>query len=280
MKLCAIQMNIRWCDVTTNLRHAGQLIRAHKGEGIDIFVLPEMFSTGFVTAPQSIGDQTRHIEQWMRQLAQEMDALIVGSCIAASHFHNDRPQEPYFNQLQLVSADSRYTYNKMHLFGMGGEDEHFQPGDTLVSYRFRGVRFFPSVCYDLRFPTMLRNVNGAGFCRALIDVSTDAPDLYDCLINVANWPAKRQFAWDTLLRARAIENQAYVIGCNRVGEDPNCTYQGGTAIISPYGDTLASVPADTEGAAIADMDMEFLLRFRRKFPVLKDADRRWSDELS
>ena len=274
MKVCAIQMDIKWCDVTANLRHAGQLIRAHKGEDIDVFVLPEMFSTGFVTDPYTIGDQASHIEQWMSCLAREMNALIVGSCIAASSFKDNCATEPFYNQLLMVSADSRCHYNKMHLFTMGGEDEHFLPGDTLVSYLWRGVRFFPSVCYDLRFPTLLRNVNDAGFCRAIYNSSSDAPDLYDCLINVANWPAKRQFALDTLLRARAIENQAYVIGCNRVGEDPNCKYQGGTAIISPYGDTLASVPSDTEGAAIADIDMEKLLRFRRKFPVLKDADKR------
>ena len=144
---------------------------------------------------------------------------------------------------------------KKHLFTYGGEQMHYTPGTERVIVNFRGMRFLLQVCYDLRFPVWSRNRKD-----------------YDAAIYVASWPTPRVEAWKALLRARAIENQCFVIAANRVGEDPNCQYSGGSAIIDPYGRTLAACEDGQVCAAEAVMDMDELVAFRKKFPVLEDAD--------
>ena len=145
-------------------------------------------------------------------------------------------------------------YDKHHLFTYGGEHQHYTPGGERVTVEWRGVRLRLCTCYDLRFPLWLR-------CR----------DDYDALICVASWPTVRMHAWRVLLQARAIENQCYVLGVNRVGDDPVCHYSGGTAFVNPYGE-MTTCPEDEASVLTQTIDMEHLRTFRGKFPVLKEAD--------
>jgi predicted amidohydrolase len=158
--------------------------------------------------------------------------------------------------MYFVEPDGRVThYDKRHLFSYSGEDKHYEAGKERVIVEFRGVRFFLQVCYDLRFPVFGRNC-----------------DDYDVAIYVANWPDKRRMAWDILLRARAIENQAVVIGVNRVGTDPMCNYDGGTAAIDFFGFVAAAADDNTEQVVSYEVKMDELRHYRDKFPSLTDSD--------
>ena len=146
-------------------------------------------------------------------------------------------------------------YDKRHLFSYAGENEHYTRGESRVIAEWRGVRIMLQVCYDLRFPV---------FCRNRGD--------YDMMIFVAAWPTSRIHVWDTLLKARALENQCYVAGVNRIGTDPKCEYCGHSVIVSPYGDVMVRCEDDKECSTAAEIDIERLQSFRKKFPVLNDAD--------
>ena len=191
-------------------------------------------------------------------MAERYDAAVTGSVAVADG-------ERYFNRMYFVRPDGGVEYyDKRHLFAMGGEADHYTAGRRRVVVEWRGVRILLQVCYDLRFPV---------FARSRGD--------YDMIIYAADWPAPRIAVWDTLLRARAIENQCYVAGVNRVGSDPWCSYCGHTALIDPYGRDTAVCPEE-ETVVIGGIDMDFLRAFRKKFPVLdaRDmwaADTSWSD---
>ena len=158
--------------------------------------------------------------------------------------------------MYFVEPDGKVThYDKRHLFSYSGEDKHYEAGKERVIVEFRGVRFFLQVCYDLRFPVFGRNC-----------------DDYDVAIYVANWPDKRRMAWDILLRARAIENQAVVIGVNRVGTDPMCNYDGGTVAIDFFGFVAAACADNTEEVVTYEVKMNELRHYRDKFPSLADSD--------
>ena len=167
-----------------------------------------------------------------------------------------------YNRFYFVTPTDVYTYDKRHLFSYAGEDKNFAAGDERTIVEWRGVKFLLQVCYDLRFPCFSRN-----------RLTADGIPLYDAIIYVANWPASRRRVWDVLLQARALENQCFVIGVNRVGDDPNCHYDGGSAIIDAKGKSLAKVQDETAASATALLDMESLNAFRAKFPVLRDADK-------
>ena len=187
--------------------------------------------------------------RWMRRYAQAHDCAVAGSVAVQE---NGR----YYNRFYFVKPDGEVrSYDKKHLFTYGGEDKRFTAGRERVVVEFRGVRVLLQVCYDLRFPVWVRNRKD-----------------YDMILYVASWPTSRVEAWLALLRARAIENQCYVAGVNRVGTDPACEYCGGTLMIDPYGQTLAECERDKVCAVTAEVDMEQLEHFRRKFPVLEDAD--------
>jgi len=250
MKLCLIQMDIAWGDPEANRRQLdGVLAAADKS---DLYVLPEMFTTGFATLPGARVEQEPCATlAWMQRKAAELDAAIAGS-VALELTGKGK----CVNRFYFVYPDGRYLqYDKRHLFGYGGEGERFSAGDRRVVAEFRGVRFLLAVCYDLRFPVWLRN-----------------RDDYDAILFVANWPDARRFAWDTLLRARAIENTCYVAGVNRVGQDPACDYSGGTAFIGPYGETLSQVPDRQADIIYGEVDLEHLADYHSKFPALEDAD--------
>lgn len=242
-------MNLAWCDYNENLRHAEELIMQHQGS--DVYVLPEMFTTGFCMAPENIAEPMQGPTlQWMQRMAEATDAAIVGSVATIA------PEGGYKNRMYFVEPDGHVThYDKRHLFSYSGEDKHYEAGKERVIVAFRGVRFLLQVCYDLRFPVFGRN-----------------RDDYDVAIYVANWPDKRRMAWDTLLRARAIENQAVVIGVNRVGTDPMCVYDGGTAAIDFFGYVKAQCDDHHEQVVSYDVMMDELQQYRSKFPALTDSD--------
>ena len=249
MKISLIQMSLAWCDTTENLRRAEELIA--NVPGADVYVLPEMFTTGFCMKPQHIAEPMEGPTlQWMRRMAAETNAAIVGSVAALTN------EAGYRNRMYFVEPNGEVTYyDKRHLFSYSGEDKHYEAGKERIIVKFRGVRFFLQVCYDLRFPVFARNC-----------------DDYDVALYVANWPDKRRMAWDILLRARAIENQAVVIGVNRVGTDPMCSYDGGTAAINFFGYVAAACDDNMEQVITYEVKIDELRQYRCKFPSLNDSD--------
>ena len=249
MKINLIQTDIVWGDPQANCEHLDKMLAG--AEPADLYVLPEMFSTGFATLPNATVEHEPSVGlAWMQRKARELNAAIAGS-IALS------VGEKCANRFYFVRPDGTYEqYDKRHLFGYGGEGERFQAGGERVVVEYKGVRFLLAVCYDLRFPVWLRS-----------------RDDYDVMLLVASWPDVRRFAWDTLSRARAIENACYVAAVNRVGTDPACTYNGGTAWIGPYGETLAQAEDGQEGVICGEIDLERIAEYHAKFPVLSDADR-------
>lgn len=255
MIISVLQHDIMWANPARNAeRLSGMMNTLPKA---DLYVLTEMWSTGFITAAEN-RTETDSISSldWMKRMAREHDAAIAGSIAL-------QEGERFYNRFYFVMPDGQSVcYDKRHLFTYGGEDLHFTRGEQRTVVEWRGVRFLLQVCYDLRFPV---------WCRNYWDDERQQAN-YDAILYVANWPTSRIEAWNTLLRARAIENQCYVVGVNRVGEDPNCKYCGCSAVIDPYGRTLVECERNKEMSAEADLDMETLAAFRKKFPVLKDAD--------
>ena len=248
MKINLIQTDIVWGDPQANCAHLDKLLAG--AEPAELYVLPEMFSTGFATLPNATVEHEPSAGlAWMQRKAAELHAAIAGSIAL-------EVGEKCVNRFYFVRPDGTFEqYDKRHLFGYGGEGERFQAGQERVIVKYLGVRFLLAVCYDLRFPVWLRS-----------------RDDYDVMLLVASWPDVRRFAWDTLARARAIENACYVAAVNRVGEDPACKYNGGTALIGPYGETLAEAADGRESVVSGEIDLARIATYHTKFPVLSDAD--------
>lgn len=254
MRTALIQTDIIWGDPQANRQRAEALLasEAAKDDGrAELYILPEMFSTGFATSDgDMLEDEPSATLEWMKGKAAELDAAICGSIALRLKDGN------CVNRVYFVRPDGSFEhYDKRHLFGYGGETRRFSAGQRRVIVEYRGIRFLLAVCYDLRFPVWLRNQED-----------------YDAMIIVASWPESRRSAWDTLLRARAIENQCYVLAVNRTGLDPNCSYNGGSALIDPKGIITASAEDGCECCVGAAIDMQELYAFRSKFPVLHDKD--------
>ena len=250
MKIAVVQMNLVARDVQQNIAHADALITANPGA--DLYVLPEMFSTGSDMEPDLVAEPLGGPSlQWMQRKAAEMGAAICGSVATAVELFT------FTNRLYFVTPDGKVTsYDKRHLFTYGGEAEHYTAGHDRVVATWKGVRFLLEVCYDLRFPVWSRYRGD-----------------YDAIIYVANWPVKRRSSWDVLLQARAAENQCYVVAANRVGTDQlGCDYDGGSVIVHPYGHVLVCARDREESVMITDIDMDKLCDYRSKFPALVDAD--------
>lgn len=249
MKVAILQYPIVWADKEANLLAWEDRLRALKGEA-DVALLPEMCTTGFCTdrpdlAEPADGPTIRR----MQAMAEETDMMICGSFICAES------GRLYNRGFMLRPGMAPVFVDKRHLYY--AEKQYFSAGDQRPIVEWRGAKFRYIICYDLRFPVWSRNA---------------AAPPYDIQIYVANWPASRRIAWDTLLRARAIENQCYVAAVNRVGDDPSCHYDGGTCLIDARGNTIASATDNSEAVITAHIDIESLRRFRTKFPVLNDAD--------
>ena len=248
-----VQTDIAYAQTEQNLQTAERALLGAPHS--DLYVLPEMWNSGFMAEPDvRSGDISL---QWMTRMARELDAAVAGSMAT-------KEGDVFVNRLYFVKPDGTVSwYDKRHLFTLGGEHLHYSAGEESTVVEWRGVRYLLQICYDLRFPSFARNA---------YDDTCPSHALYDCILYVASWPSSRRTAWDTLLRARAIENQCYVCGVNRIGEDPACRYSGGTVVIDPYGNELASCADNEQTTVTASLDMEALVLFREKFPVLKDAD--------
>jgi len=248
MNISLLQFDIKWGETKKNCDHAESLMRKHKET--KLFVLPEMFSTGFCTNPRGYAEENEGYSfRWMQKMAKVFNSAVTGSVLT---YEGDR----FFNRLYFVYPNGEAKcYDKRHLFTFGGEDKYFTPGNDRVVVEYEGVRILLQVCYDLRFPIFSRNRND-----------------YDLVIYVANWPESRINAWKILLKARAIENQCYVVGVNRVGDDPSCHYIGGTEFINSYGEALMQARDNEEDIVDGIIDINKLQTFRKHFPVLNDAD--------
>jgi predicted amidohydrolase len=249
LNVTIVQADLAWHDAAGNRERFTAVIESLL-EPTDLIVLPEMFTTGFsMDAPDLAETMDGDSVTWMRDMAVKCNAAVCGSIIIADN-------QQYFNRFICASpAGDLQCYDKRHLFKLADEQNHYAPGDELVTFNLKGWRICPMVCYDLRFPVWSRNCG-----------------LYDLLLYVANWPDRRHHAWATLLRARAIENLSYVAGVNRTGTDGNdIPYAGGSSIIDFLGEDLANL-GDREGTAAADLDLEKLTAFRDRFAFHKDAD--------
>ena len=255
MKVTLIQTKLYWENSSKNFEHLNQVFSNLKPT--DIIILPEMFSTGFTMNTkyaEEFRDNSESIS-WMKDWSRKLNCAIVGSI--STKVDND-----YFNRLLFVKPDNTFsTYDKKHTFTFSNEDKHYKSGNSKLIESYNGWNICPLICYDLRFPVWSRNrvVNGK-------------PE-YDLLIYVANWPSVRINHWSSLLKARAIENQCYVIGVNRVGSDNNgMIYSGDSTLISPKGEIIWSLK-DSEGVYQSEIKMADLLDYRLRFPVLMDADK-------
>lgn len=255
LRVSLIQTSLYWENSGTNRAMLEEKIWSLEGK-TDLIVLPEMFSTGFTMSTHSVFETMNlHTHKWMRQMASQTGAAITGSIII-------KENHKFYNRLLWIEPNGReYTYDKKHLFRMANEHLHFTGGDKVLTVLFKGRKFRLIICYDLRFPEWIRNHYNP---KTGLD--------YDVLIVVANWPKARAQAWDTLLKARAIENHCYSIGVNRTGTDGNSVdYMGHSAIYSPKGETLAFAGTD-EKILHFTLDFSALDVYRDKFPSFLDGE--------
>ena len=252
MKVALIQPDILWQDPKANLTALETLL--DRAGGASLAVLPEMFAYGFVTQPEGVAEPDGGPAlRWMKDQAVRRGMALAGS------IPTELPGPSWRNRFHFVTPEGEdFFYDKRHLFTYGGEHLRYTAGDRRVAVEWHGLRILLQVCYDLRFPTFSRN-------RA------DAP--YDLALYVASWPAVRGEAWSALLKARAIENQCFVAGVNRVGNDPSAAYDGRSVLLDPLGTPLAACRPSCVDVCVADIDPENLAALRASFPVLKDADR-------
>lgn len=255
IKVALVQAELTWENPEANLTHFEHLLSSV--DDVDLIVLPEMFTSGFTMNAEKVA-QTPNDKavQWLQQKAKEKKAFLTTSLAI-------KENEKFYNRLFWVDPNGNLTtYNKRHLFRMADEHLTYSMGNERVITQINDFRFCPLVCYDLRFPVWSRNFeNGV------------AP-VYDCLIFVANWPAARSDAWISLLKARAIENQCYVIGVNRVGKDgKQISYDGNSAVFDPKGKKIDTTPIGVEAVSYAELNLKSLNDFRTKFPVHLDADK-------
>lgn len=250
LKIVAIQTDIFWENITANLANLEEKLAKITNEP-DLIILPEMFTTGFTMNAKTLAEPMNFTTfKWMKQMAKKHNAVVTGSFIVNENGHN-------YNRLIWMQPDGEFdTYDKRHLFRMGDEHTFFAAGTKKIIKQLKGWNICPLICYDLRFPVWSRNKNNE----------------YDLLIYIANWPKSRAFVYSNLLIARALENQAYVIGVNRVGKDGlGLDYSGDSAIINYKGQTIVS-ETEKEEILYAEINKKELDDFRIKFPAYLDAD--------
>jgi predicted amidohydrolase len=250
MRISVIQPDLVWEHKSLNLNNLESLLLPLEGK-TDIVILPEMFSTGFSMNVTSLSEPAEgETFRWMSNISRSCKFAVCGSYIV-------NEAKIFFNRWIFTGPAGEYhSYDKRHTFTMGEEDKHFSRGNTRLVFNYCGVRISPFICYDLRFPVWTRNRNDT-----------------DLLIYAANWPTARRNVWNILLKARAIENQCFVAGSNRIGTDGNgITYSGDSVIIDPKGEIITMADAGLEQSITADISIEQLVEFRKKFPVLDDAD--------
>ena len=251
LKITIFQAYLFWENVDKNLQNISLRLSMGVKEKTDLIVLPEMFNTGFSMNAAALAEEMEgKTMRWMAQSAAKYDCVITGSLII-------KENGKYFNRMIWMLPTGEYEqYDKWHLFGMGEEDKTYTAGREKVIVELKGWKIRLAICYDLRFPVYLRNNDAA----------------YDILLLIASWPDKRIAHWKALIPARAIENQSYVIAVNRVGHDGNQIYHSGLSMcLDPYGNTVYYKPED-EDLYTFSINYEELVKVRRQFPFLKDAD--------
>lgn len=256
LNVLLVQADLVWESPSENRRRIETLLEGEEGQA-DLIVLPEMFTTGFSMTPEGLAESMEGPTlAWMAGIALRQSATVMGSIIVKEGEH-------YYNRMLVVGQNGlQLFYDKRHLFRMAGEHKSYAGGTQRPVFNLKGWRICPQICYDLRFPAYVRN---------RFDESGRGE--YDLLVYVANWPAVRVSHWSLLLKARAIENQAYTIGVNRVGEDGNgIPYSGDSAVVDPKGNVLVEGRLQ-EQLLKARLDGEAMEAYRKKFPVWMDADR-------
>lgn len=256
LRITFVQADQRWEDKTANFAHYKELLQPVSET--DIILLPEMFQTGFSMNAGQLAEkmETSASISWLREQAKEKKAAFYTSLIIEE-------EGKYYNRGVFIEPDGKITcYDKRKLFGMAEESNHFTGGSKEVIVDYLGWKINLQICYDLRFPENIRNGE------------TDGKPAYDLLLYVANWPERRIHHWSTLLPARAIENQCYVAGLNRVGKDHSgLTYTGQSKLINLLGEELSNL-SDTESVITQSISYEELVELREKLPFLKDSDYR------
>ncbi|UFH55166.1 amidohydrolase [Spirosoma sp. KNUC1025] len=255
MRITLLQPDLYWHDPVANRATLEERI-FNVAQSTDLIILPEMFTTGFTMDARAVAEPMNLTTfRWLKQMAAQTSAVVTGSYVVQEGGH-------YYNRLIWMQPDGQFdTYDKRHLFRMAGEDGIYTAGSDRLIKEWKGWRICPLICYDLRFPVWSRNTDGQSHEFA-----------YDLLLYVANWPAARRTAWNTLLQARAIENLSYVVGVNRVGTDGNGhPYTGDSSIIDFKGDILFR-HADSEIVHQHTLSLDELSAFREKFPANLDAD--------
>jgi omega-amidase len=250
-RVSVVQQPLVWQDAAANRAHFEQVLAPLAGQ-TDLVVLPEMFTTGFTMKPEIHAEASNGATRaWLLAQARALDAAVGGS-VAVSD------QGRYYNRFMIALPQGlTYWYDKRHLFRMGGEHRHYSAGSHALIVEWRGARLCPLVCYDLRFPVWSRR----------------RPELeYDIVIYTANWPAARRFAWSALLRARAIENQAFCVGVNRVDDDGDGVAHAGDSVVNDFtGQPLLELHEKAQVATVP-LDLGALAAWRDRFPAQLDAD--------
>lgn len=249
MKIALVQTKLHWENPQLNRSHFEEIINKIS-DNVDLIVLPEMFSTGFTMHPFDVAESMSGATvQWMQSLAKSKQTAITGSVVI-------KDNNQFYNRLLFVFPTGEVkTYDKRHLFTLAGEDKIYTSGTKKVIVEYKGFKICLLICYDLRFPIFARNV-----------------EEYDVLIFVANWPKPRINAWDILLKARAVENQCFVVGVNRIGKDNNeHEYNGHSQVVDYLGNYIA-IPQETEGVCIVTLNKIEMLETRKKLNFLADRD--------
>lgn len=252
LKIASIQTNLHWEDKLKNVNMFTQYFEQIEKD-TDIVVLPEMFTTGFSMKPEKFAERmSGDTMMWLSVMAQKYNLVICGSLIL-------KEQNQFYNRFVWVQADGEIKhYDKKHLFSLGKEHEHYTAGENNITIEYQGWKIRPAICYDLRFPIWLRN--------KVVENIYD----YDILIIPANWPERRNTAWKTLLQARAIENQAFIIGVNRIGTDGNDIYHSGDSMSCDALGEILYQTAHEEKINYALYDYEKLYDIRKNLPFLGD----------
>jgi len=251
LHITLLQTTLHWQNPKANQLHFSNLIQSLQ-RPTDVIILPEMFTTGFTMAAATNAESEPGTSlRWMQQQAEQTEAVITGSLII-------QKQEQFYNRLYWVEPSGQFqSYDKKHLFTYADEDRHFTTGNKRLIVDYKGWRICPLICYDLRFPVWSRN-----------DVD------YDLLIYIANWPATRSDAWQSLLKARAIENMSYVAGVNRIGTDGNGhNYVGASVVYNALGEQLSSTNNNQSISETISLNHKDLVVQRQKYGFLNDRDK-------
>lgn len=249
MQVGLVQLDIAWEQREANHAKMRELLKRSPPQPGALLVLPEMFATGFSMNVAVVADEDRSTQKFLQQIAREHQSFIVAGIV-------QRGTKLGRNCAMAIDPNGEViaNYCKLHPFSLGTEDRHYEGGDEIVTFRWHDFTVAPFICYDLRFPEIFRSATRRG------------ANLF-CVI--ANWPDSRLQHWVTLLQARAIENQAYVIGVNRVGNDPTLRYPGRSMVVDPMGQIVADA-GDREGVTLVDVQIDRVTSTREKLPFLKD----------